>query len=45
MRCSDNCGYYWQDENDDHPRCHFDNWNQIGKAPCEQEDFEFEDYI
>ena len=31
-----NCSYYWQDENDAYPRCHFDSW---GPAPCEEEDW------
>lgn len=34
---SSNCGYYWQDENDDYPRCHFDGF---GKAPCEEDDWD-----
>lgn len=31
-----NCGYYYKTEEDDFPRCHFedDGW----PAPCEQED-------
>lgn len=33
------CGYYWQDENEDYPRCHFESW---GPAPCEEDDW-FED--
>lgn len=38
MTCRDsNCGYYWQDENDDYPRCHFEG---IGKAPCEEDDWD-----
>ncbi len=37
-RCADsNCGYYWQDENEDYPRCHFDGF---GKAPCEEDDWD-----
>jgi hypothetical protein len=37
MSCADsNCGYYWKDENDDFPRCHFDGF---GKAPCEEDDW------
>ena len=30
-----NCGYYYQDEEDDFPRCHYDDpW----PAPCEYEE-------
>ena len=30
------CGYYWQDEDEDHPRCH---WEDDGfPAPCEEDD-------
>lgn len=32
-----NCGYFWKDEDDDYPRCHFDG---IGKAPCEEDDWD-----
>ena len=35
------CGYFWQDEDDRYPRCHFDgpvNW-----APCEYEEPEVAD--
>lgn len=38
LTCADsNCGYYWQDEDDDYPRCHFDGY---GKAPCEEDDWD-----
>ena len=38
LTCADsNCGYYWQDADEDYPRCHFDG---IGKAPCEEDDWE-----
>ena len=38
LGCADsNCGYYWQDENDDYPRCHFDGY---GNAPCEEDDWD-----
>ena len=38
LGCADsNCGYYWQDEDDDYPRCHFDGF---GKAPCEEDDWD-----
>ena len=36
--CADiNCGYYWQDEGEDYPSCHFDGF---GKAPCEEDDWD-----
>ena len=31
-----NCPYYWQDEDDDYPRCHFEG----AVAPCEEENDE-----
>lgn len=33
-----NCGYWWQEEGEDFPRCHFDG--PEGWAPCEVEDNE-----
>lgn len=33
MRCFE-CGYYYADERDEFPRCHFEGWT----APCEYED-------
>lgn len=36
MKCSDNCGYYWKEENETFARCHFEGPN--GWAPCEQEE-------
>lgn len=39
-RCADsNCGYYWQEEGEDYPRCHY---NDPWPAPCEYD--EEEDY-
>lgn len=33
--CADyNCGYYWQEEGEDYPSCHFDQ-NSPWPAPCE----------
>lgn len=29
-----NCGYYWKEDGEDFPCCHFEGW----KAPCEYED-------
>ena len=38
MSCaSSNCGYYWKDEDEAFPRCHFEEW---GKAPCEEDDWD-----
>ena len=38
LGCADsNCGYYWQDADEDYPRCHFEG---IGKAPCEEDDWD-----
>ena len=35
-----NCGYYYREEDEDFPRCHFKGWT----APCEYEDdYEEED--
>lgn len=28
------CGYYWQDEDEDYPSCHFDH-DSPWPAPCE----------
>ena len=40
LGCADsNCGYYWQEEGEDYPRCHFDGY---GKAPCEEDDWDDE---
>lgn len=30
------CGYYWQEDGDDFPCCHFEG--PAGWAPCEQDD-------
>ena len=40
-RCADsNCGYYWQEEGEAYPRCHYDDpW----PAPCEYDDYEEKD--
>lgn len=36
-----NCGYYYQDENDSFPCCHFeDEWFP---APCEDGSFDYEE--
>lgn len=36
-----NCGYYWQDEDEDYPRCHCPD--DGFPAPCEYED-DWDDY-
>ena len=40
MKCSDNCGYWWQDENESYPSCHYEGPNAW--APCAQEEFDAE---
>lgn len=36
MKCSD-CAYYWQDDNEEYPRCHCGGtW--LDNPPCEEED-------
>ena len=35
MECSE-CNYYWQDKDDDYPRCHFKGWQ---KPPCEENEY------
>lgn len=35
-----NCGYFWKDENEDFPRCH---WEDDGfPAPCEEDDGDYD---
>lgn len=42
MKCSDNCGYFWQEEGEAYPTCHFpDKWPDDW-APCAQDEFENE---
>lgn len=45
-RCADGCGYYWQEEWEDYPSCHY---NDPWPAPCEYDDAleeeEDEDYL
>lgn len=39
-RCTDsNCGYYWQEEGEKFPRCHY---NDPWPAPCEEEEEDYE---
>jgi hypothetical protein len=39
-----NCGYYWQEEGEDYPRCHYSD--DRFPAPCEEETYEepYDDY-
>lgn len=38
LSCADsNCVYYWQDEDEDYPTCHYDG---SFNAPCEEDDWE-----
>lgn len=42
-KCADmNCGYYWRDENEAYPRCHYPD--DGFPAPCEYDDEDEEDY-
>ena len=36
-----NCGYYWQDEGEDHPSCHYPSDSPF-PAPCEEDDWDTE---
>lgn len=36
------CSYYWQDENEAYPRCHFERIADWDLAPCEYDDEPFE---
>ncbi len=37
-----NCGYFWKDEDEDYPRCHYPDDGT--KAPCEYDDDYEDDY-
>lgn len=39
MKCKD-CAYYWQDDDDDFPQCHFEKLGEWDTAPCECDDSE-----
>lgn len=39
-RCAKGCGYYWQEEGEAYPQCHY---NDLWPAPCEYDDEEEED--
>lgn len=36
------CSYYYQDENDAYPRCHFERMADWDLAPCEYDDEPYE---
>lgn len=38
-RCK-NCGYYWQEENEDFATCHFESVAVWDLAPCEYDDLD-----
>lgn len=40
-RCK-RCGYYWKEEGDRFPCCHFDEDLPNGWAPCEQDEDTYE---
>lgn len=40
MKCTD-CPYYWKNEEDAFPCCHFE---ETWEAPCETEDYYEEEY-
>lgn len=41
-KCADsNCGYFWQDPDENYPRCHYPD-NDPFPAPCEYEEEEEE---
>lgn len=40
MKCVD-CPYYWKEENEKYPNCHY-KWDD-GYAPCEVEETEMEE--
>ena len=37
MSCKE-CGYYYQDECENFPRCHYEGMGDFDPAPCEQDD-------
>lgn len=37
MKCKD-CAYYWQDDDDDFPQCHFVKLGRWDEAPCEDDE-------
>lgn len=36
-----NCGYYWKEEWEDFPSCHFNDFGFL--APCEEEEYYYEE--
>jgi hypothetical protein len=44
-RCSDGpCGHWWQDEDEDYPRCHYPEDDPF-PAPCEYDDEPVEEEV
>lgn len=37
-----NCGYWWKEEDEDYPSCHFPS-DEIFPAPCEEDDWDSEE--
>ena len=37
MKCED-CSYYWKEECEDYPSCHFDSVYHPTPSPCEYDD-------
>ena len=37
MKCTD-CPYYWKEESDEYPCCHFDETYHATPSPCEYDD-------
>lgn len=38
MKCAD-CPYYWLEDDDRYPSCHFDETIHPTPSPCEEEDY------
>ena len=38
MKCTD-CPYYWKEELEDYPGCHFDPVHHPTPSPCEYDDY------
>ena len=41
LKCA-NCGFFWQEEGENHPYCHWEVRCPDDKAPCEYDD---DDYV
>lgn len=42
MKCED-CCFFWRDEDENHPYCHFESRWPDDKAPCDREDDSYEE--